>query len=152
MNRAPFELARQAAKLGCAVKYCREDKSFEFRLDGQILAVAFPDGAYAGRAEGTETPAQQAVLKKLRRAYEAICEFLPLYENGVEIDGVSVFPGSRVLAFANGVYFLGIDLGLFRGFQFAALSRSSVSKFYPARKFPAAKREFLLRSGLGTKE
>ncbi len=151
MSRVPFELARQAARLGCTVKYCREDKSFEFRLDGEVLAVVFPDGAYAGRADGTETAVQQAMLKKLRKAYGAVCEFLALYENGVEIDGISVFPDSRVLAFANGVYLLGIDLGLFRGFQFAALSRSSVSKFYPARKFHAAKREFLLRSGLGTK-
>ena len=47
MSRVPFELARQAARLGCTAKYCREDKSFEFRLDGEVLAVVFPDGAYA---------------------------------------------------------------------------------------------------------
>ena len=34
MSRVPFELARQAARLGCTAKYCREDKSFEFHLDG----------------------------------------------------------------------------------------------------------------------
>ena len=71
MSRVPFELARQAARLGCTAKYCREDKSFEFHLDGEVLAVVFPDGAYAGRADGTETAAQKAMLKKLRKAYDA---------------------------------------------------------------------------------
>ena len=99
-----------------------------------MLAVVFPDGAYAGRADGTETAAQKAMLKSCARL-TTLSEFLTLYENGVEIDGISIFPDSRVLAFANGVYFLG-SIWDCSGVSTCRAQPSSVSKFYPARKFP----------------
>ncbi|MGB8451860.1 MAG: hypothetical protein WCD89_05955 [Anaerocolumna sp.] len=153
-NRFFAEIVRRSAAQGISAGEIKNGcLPMIFSSNGSPICRVTEDGEVQYREENMDTPEKVEALHYITSVSYSASEYVQAMENAPPLKAVDSSDKYKLLLEHNGVVLAGIDMGPSNGYQFVTwrytYDRSGVTlgHYYP-NKYPEAKEEFAIRSGL----